>query len=273
MPTISVVMATYNRLAQLRSCLRSISKQTGNVRIQVCVVNDGGPSIASIVAEFPELHVAFRDEATNMGQVSARSLALEMADGEYIALCDDDDRWLPSHLEATLIQLRQAGFIAWGYADAELVGLRWSENEVENEVEMTHRRPFAWKNAQGMLRSYNPIVPSSVIYQKTVHNEIGEYDQNMGHYWDWDLFLRLTEVSSPARTPQCQVLYALDEAGTNQSSIPQRMRSNLLNLIQKHRLEDLPSMNFMGMVESASLRDLQATTGRIWDGNLDIFRS
>lgn len=266
MATISVVMATYNRLAQLRSCLHAISRQAGDLSIQVCVVNDGGPSIASVAADFPELSVSFRDEPMNQGQVSARRSALEMAEGEYVALCDDDDRWMPGHVWGVLELLRDSG-AAWGYSDAELVGVRRSVDRVI----ITDRAVFAWQDAAQMLPSYNPIVPSGVLYRRDIHRDIGDYDAQMGHYWDWDLWLRLLKVSMPARAAACQVLYGMDDGGDNQSSIPGRMKPYLQHLIEKHSLGELPSMNFRRMLEAPDLRARLAETRVVWDGLTDIW--
>lgn len=267
MVAVSVVMATYNRLAQLRSCLRAISRQTGDVSIQICLVNDGGPSIVPVVAEFPDLEIIYRDEPENHGQVAARSLALQMAEGTVIALCDDDDRWLPSHIGKAVETLVQTNSI-WAHSDAELVGVKRGNSDVT----ITYRQTFAWRNTQSMLRRYNPIVPSSVIYRKEAHAIIGAYDAHMGHYWDWDLWLQLANLSAPGRVPTCQVLYCLDDGGANLSAHPVQMRPYLQTLIAKHGLQNLPSMNFLGMLEAEDLLAEHAATQRVWDGNVDIWR-
>jgi glycosyltransferase involved in cell wall biosynthesis len=266
MATISVVMATYNRLTQLRSCLQAISQQVGDLAIQVCVVNDGGPSIASVAAQFPGLPISFRDDPVNRGQVAARSLALEMAEGEYIALCDDDDRWLPGHLGGVLDTL-EGSDAAWGYSDAELVGVR----RAVDQVVITDRATFAWRDAAQTLRSYNPIVPSGVLYHRDIHRDIGDYDAQMGDYWDWDLWLRLLKLSAPTRVEACQVLYCIDEGGDNLSANPARMKPYLQHLIAKHKLGDLPSMNFLGMLKAPELHEQKAKTHVVWDGLTDIW--
>jgi glycosyltransferase involved in cell wall biosynthesis len=268
---ISVIIATYRRLELLSGCLEAIARQTVAQPLQVCVVNDGGPSIAPVMEKiqdrYPRLSVWYQDLPENRGHIFARNLALTAAKGEYIACCDDDDRWLPNHLSSLLAALSAAG-AEWAHADAELVRLARRQDDIRVEG----RWPFAWRNSERLLDRYNPIVPSSVLYRRRVHQRIGRLDEQMGHYWDWDFWLRLRRLSAPVRVPVSSVLYAIDADGNNQSANPEKMRQRLRVFTAKHGLGELPAMNFFGMLERPDLAPYRAETRVLWDGNPSIWQ-
>jgi len=101
-PLVSVIIPTYNRATQLRECLANLSRQTYK-NFEVCIVNDGGESVAKLVEEFGTLKLRLFDFASNNGQVKCRNKALELARGELIAFCDDDDLFLPNHIKSFCI--------------------------------------------------------------------------------------------------------------------------------------------------------------------------
>ncbi|MBX5435642.1 MAG: glycosyltransferase [Alicyclobacillaceae bacterium] len=283
---VSVLVATYNRPQSLAACLESIAKQRGGWQLQVCVVNDGGTSIRHAVAAFARRHpgvdVRWQDNPDRVGQVEARNRALEMATGVYIALCDDDDRWLPGHLESLFAAagklwaggaphpLPEPGEDLWlAYTDTELVWLDGDPAEGPRDVQ--RRRPFAWRDAADLLRRCNPIAPSSVLYPRVLHDRIGGFDARMSHYWDWDFWLRASAVASLRRAARCETLYGISAAGDNLSSDPDRMRPYLERLARKHDLGKLEPSNFARMTDDPALTPYQAATEVVWGGDPSIW--
>ncbi len=119
---MSVLITTYERHRDLAQCMRAVVLQQGpNVDVEICVVNDGGRPIDDVVRSFEGATVRYTNFIRNYGQVEARNAALEMATGEFIAICDDDDRWLPGHVNRLLDALQGAGSGAvLAYSDAEI---------------------------------------------------------------------------------------------------------------------------------------------------------
>lgn len=266
-PQISVLISTYQRYDQLRSCLNAISLQTIADNVEVCIVNDGGYPIDGVVGEFPNLHIRHHNLAQNLGQVASRNIALSLAKGQWIAICDDDDRYTPNHLEQLYLASTEqsAQFI---YSDAELVCLDF---ELDFPA-IQGIRQFAWHDAKRLLREYNPIIPSSIFYHRLIHDRIGNFDEAMGHYWDWDFFLRAASCTEFKRIPKASLLYGIDARGSNQSANPLNMRDKLVALIDKHHLGELPSSNFWRMTEDPNLYHAQATSERVWDMDLNIWQ-
>jgi len=94
---ISAIVPTFDRAPQLERALASIEVQTLAAG-ELIVVDDGSTDrTPEMVAErFPAVRY-LRQE--NRGVSAARNRGIEAARGEWIALLDSDDEWLPEKLE------------------------------------------------------------------------------------------------------------------------------------------------------------------------------
>ncbi|GMA49601.1 putative glycosyltransferase YwdF [Alicyclobacillus contaminans] len=263
MPSVSVLVCTYNRLQDLALCLNAVANQADSVDLEICVVNDGGEPIDPVVRRIRGVPVRYTNLVRNYGQVEARNQALEMATGRWIAICDDDDRWLPGHLERLTRALANHPAAAVAYTDAEIVQLHLADGTAR----VTGRRFFAWRSADRLLRQYNPVVPSSVLYPRSLHRTLGGFDPAVSHYWDWDWLLRSAQTGSLVRVPVADTLYAYVGEGVNQSANPAVMAAVLDKFCQKHELGALPVSNFLRMTEDPALIAHRASTARLWDGD------
>src|SRR5690554_3622202 len=97
-PFISIIIPTYRRLSSLAELLEALTRQTYQ-SFQVIIINDAGPSVSTVVALYPELQIIYIDLPINKMHVHARNKGLELATGELIMLCDDDDLLTPGHIE------------------------------------------------------------------------------------------------------------------------------------------------------------------------------
>ena len=97
---VSVIIPVYNVENYLRECLNSVVNQTLQ-DIEVICVDDGSTDrSAEIVAEYAEKYGNFKlIRKENAGQSSARNVALENAQGEYIYFLDSDDYIHPCTLK------------------------------------------------------------------------------------------------------------------------------------------------------------------------------
>jgi glycosyltransferase involved in cell wall biosynthesis len=111
MPAISVIIPTYNRAALLREAIDSTLRQTFR-DFEILVVDDGSRDATPEVARDYAGRIVYICQE-NRGCNAARNTALLRARGEYIALLDSDDLYLPYALElmhGLLGRFPQAGF-------------------------------------------------------------------------------------------------------------------------------------------------------------------
>ncbi len=90
-PFFSIVIATYNREAQLVRCLQSLARlHYPRDRFEAIVVNDGGEVSDAVVAPFSDdLNVTLLHQR-HAGVAAARNTGAAQARGEFLAFTDDD---------------------------------------------------------------------------------------------------------------------------------------------------------------------------------------
>jgi len=106
--TVSVVIPYYNAADTLELALKSIAEQTYSA-LETIVIDDASTeeqatAAASIIAGFMAARLVRLER--NSGPSAARNRGIDEARGEFVALLDADDRWLPQKLEKCL-QLMQ----------------------------------------------------------------------------------------------------------------------------------------------------------------------
>ena len=111
-PLFSVVIPAYNARKFIALTIESVLRQTVQ-DFEIVVVNDGSTDDTLEVLQGisdPRLRVITRE---NGGECAARNQGIQEARGEYIALLDADDCWLPNHLELVLSCIKQHPDVLW----------------------------------------------------------------------------------------------------------------------------------------------------------------
>jgi hypothetical protein len=123
MPTVSIIMPTFNRVRFLPQAIESIrAQQFGDW--ELIIVDDGSTDetprlIQELTADLVQPVKYFRQE--NQGAYAARNRGLDHATGKYIAFFDSDDVWLPHHLLDCVDALDVNADIDWVYGACRLV--------------------------------------------------------------------------------------------------------------------------------------------------------
>lgn len=259
-PLISIIIPTYHRLGALAELLEALYRQT-YTNFQVIVINDGGPSVASVVALYPELQCTYMDLLDNKMHVHARNRGLEVATGELIMLCDDDDLIVPGHIERMVAELADNDLV---YADVEIVLYTTDEQSVTRKP--ISRQLFAYDDDLEGMRKFSTFMSSGCLYRRSIHNVIGPFDETIHHYWDWDFYLRVVDRFRVRRVPVAGVLYAFSPSGGNMSGDLEDMRPYLDMLCAKHGLGWLPTKNFFLLLEEPGVKSREAKSEIVWDG-------
>jgi glycosyltransferase involved in cell wall biosynthesis len=94
---VSVIIPAFNRSELLPRALASVEAQLPWRPAEVIVVDDHSSDNSAEVAE--RLGATVIRHPENRGEAAARNTAVSHASGEWLALLDSDDEWLPGHLE------------------------------------------------------------------------------------------------------------------------------------------------------------------------------
>jgi glycosyltransferase involved in cell wall biosynthesis len=180
--SISVVIPTYNRAELVLRALRSVLAQTRPAE-QVIVVDDGSTDDTGPLARIQFGSVDYLAQE-NRGVSAARNRGIEVATGEWIALLDSDDEWLPEKLERQMACLEQEPDYRLCHTD---------EIWVRRGRRVNPRRKHA-KQGGWIFRDCLPlcaISPSSVLIHRSLFEEVGRFDETLPACEDYDLWLRV----------------------------------------------------------------------------------
>ena len=178
---ISVVIPSYNRAHTLPRAIRSVQQQTVKVD-EIIVVDDGSSDNTDItLREFSGISPLHQD---NLGVSAARNAGIQAATGDWIALLDSDDEWLPQKIEQQLSLIRENPDYRLCHGN-EL----WVRNGKHLNQKKIHRKQGGW-----IFEDCLPlcvISPSAALIRKDLLLECGLFDTGLPACEDYDLWLKI----------------------------------------------------------------------------------
>lgn len=184
-PKVSVIVPTYNRASLIGGCIDAILRQT-MPDFELMIVSDGSiDETRAIVERYSDPRIFFLEKENN-GQASARNFGIVNSQGEYISLCDDDDRFYSSHLSTLCDCLDRRRHVGLAYSDAV-----WTCRDSTETPEVKYSRDFDRKE----LENFNYITPLNVMFRRSCLEKTGLFneDPDVKGLEDWEFFLRLSD--------------------------------------------------------------------------------
>ncbi len=230
MPIVDVIMPAYNAARFLPAALESVIAQSFT-DWRVTLVDDGSTDGTASVAERYQARLGDRLHylrQENSGPSAARNHAIRRSSGEFLAMLDADDVWLPCRLERSLAVLRErpeAG-MAYGFL---------SRIDEHGAVVDT----FATRNAhaEGRIAPYLymrsldiPCVTATV--RRECLDRVGLFDESLRATEDRDLWVRVALHYDVALVPEVLAHYRISPEGATTN--PERMLQAQLRFIEKH---------------------------------------
>ncbi len=119
-PRVSVVMPVYDVEPFVAEAVTSVLNQSFT-DFELIIVDDGGSDLSlEICRQFDDPRIRIVSQP-NRGLSGARNTGIAKARGEYIALLDSDDRWLPEKLELHVIHLDNAPRIGVSFSPSRFI--------------------------------------------------------------------------------------------------------------------------------------------------------
>ncbi len=185
---ISVVIPTHRRVDLLHRLLDSIQRQTFS-DYEVIVVDDASPNVDDyerLVSEWRKRFPRFEyvRMAQNGGAPRARNAGIARAAGDWVALVDDDDEWLPQKLELQYEVARSA---------TDRVGLiyTWTRAVDGAGITLYDSRPTIEGDATREIFTTNFVMSPSVMVRRDVFERVGGFDEELPSCQDWDMWARV----------------------------------------------------------------------------------
>jgi glycosyltransferase involved in cell wall biosynthesis len=188
MPLVSVIINCYNGAAYLREALDSVYIQTFKDYEIIFWDNKSSDGSADIACSYGESLKYFRGEQF-LPLGAARNLAVEKATGKYIALLDCDDIWREDKLEQQVKLIRSSPDLALVYSDVYLID---KEGKHKNGTYFDTVVPYSGDIFFRLLADIrNPIICSTILFDKSVFDDVGGFNPEFTIAEEYDLFLRM----------------------------------------------------------------------------------
>lgn len=198
-PLVSIVTPTFNRSRYLREAIESAQAQTVRNFEHIVIDDHSTEDVESVVREFHNPEIRYIRNETNLGMSKNYNKAFKEAKGEYIALFEDDDIWLPDYLEKQLAVLRADPTIGAVYCQRIIVD---SNNKtLFEEPRETFENVF-----EACLRTPQ-MIPTVMVVKRSVIAAIGGFDEAMSKGTDWDFSIRVAQAAKTVLNPQWLVRY------------------------------------------------------------------
>jgi glycosyltransferase involved in cell wall biosynthesis len=187
-PLISVIIPVYNRAHEIGRALESVRAQ-GYPNLEIIIVDDSSSdNLKGALAHFRDLPITMLHHQTRHGAGAARNTGLKASRGDYIALLDSDDEWLPGKLDRQLAFLRSRNgeirLLCSGYI------LTWDETGRQET-----RSPQSCTTYKRLLMGCDLSLGSTLFAKRHVFDECGLFDETLWRLEDWDWLLRYLKTS------------------------------------------------------------------------------
>lgn len=211
-PLVSVIVPAYNSARFLRQALDSALEQD-YPNVEVIVVDDGSTDeTCDILDTYRDRIVAVRQN--NAGASVARNVAIERAQGEYLAFLDADDLWLPTKLSRQIAHLETNSDVGMVYSD----WLEWAPDESgeyslppipETDVGDLSIDP----ENSGWL--YNKFLVDCIVHtttaviRRSIVQQVGQFDLDLKRGQDYDYWCRVSRVTRIDKLQAVMSLYRI----------------------------------------------------------------
>ena len=188
-PSVSVVVPTYNRAALLGRAVKSVLAQTFK-DYELIVVDDGSTDdTQEVLREFTDQRIRTLRSDVNQGAPRARNRGIQAARGEWVAFLDSDDEWLPKRLELQMERLAHQG-----PSEAAVGYCLFQAHECRTGKVVQPVHTLAQDDVlKHLLGGRWPKTTSAFMVRRGALLDVGGFDESMPCGEDIDLWLRLAQ--------------------------------------------------------------------------------
>ncbi|MHB2153907.1 glycosyltransferase family 2 protein [Calditrichota bacterium GD2] len=182
---ISVIIPVYNRPQMVKRAIESVLAQTEAAH-EILVINDGSTDETPCILEMFGKRITVVNQA-HKGVSAARNTGIRLARGEWIALLDSDDEWLPEKL-AMAREFHESHPQYLIFQSQEI----WIRHGKRVNPKKKHQKYGGWIFRQSLPLCI--VSPSAVVIHQSVFKKVGLFDENFPVCEDYDLWLRVARL-------------------------------------------------------------------------------
>lgn len=263
-PTVSVLMPSFNYAEYLPLAVQGVLSQTWS-DLELVIVDDcstdGSRDIANEWKHLDDRIVTIF-HASNRGLACTRNTGLKGSTGQFIALCDADDVWMPDKLTIQLEHFRRDEAVGVVHSDAAIIdssglltGQRFSQ--------LFHRnhQPTSGNLFSELCRRNFLCVPSVVVRREALMYA-GGFDEKLRSLEDWVCWTIVSRKYHFDYVVDPLVKYRMHDASLSHNSVG--MAANRVQAIRVllDSLPEIDARSLAAMFYSLGMSYLELGQGR-----------
>lgn len=190
MPRVSILLTCYNHIRYLPAAFDGVLSQTFK-DYEIIAIDDGSTDgTREWLAERHEpIKRVFNEE--NLGTYGSLNRALEEANGEFVAVLNDDDLWAPAKLERQVALLDANPEVGLVHTDGWFID--GDGNRMEGSPLGFEFPRFETGDVLLGLVYQNKIIASAALARRECFQQLGGFNQDFFGSGDWEMWFRIAE--------------------------------------------------------------------------------
>ena len=235
---ISVIIPVYNAEKSLEKSLISIKNQTWEGVFEIILVNDGSSDRSkTIIENYQQNHqdqniILINQE--NSGVSKARNAAMKIAQGDYIALLDSDDEWLPEKTEKQMKFLENQNI--------DFITSLWNNENITFPYKLHPPNKLVKITLKKLLFKITGQT-STAIFKRKIFENTGFFDENQNYSEDANYWMRISEKNQMYLLPEKLVIagngkksFGFSGLSANLKEMEKGIQKNIWEMYQTKRI-------------------------------------
>lgn len=194
MPRVSILMPSYNHEKYVSAAIRSALMQTYQDYELIIVDDNSSDNSVGVIERFSDKRIKLLRSTQNQGQFAAMQRCIEEATGEFVAVLNSDDVFMPEKLARQVAVMESRPEVGAVFSYSQLIDERGKpfvdkQNFYFNVCREENRSRFEWLNH--FFWKGNCLIHSSAMIRKECHNQLGTYKPYMQQLSDFDFWVQL----------------------------------------------------------------------------------
>ena len=235
---ISVIIPVYNAEKSIEKSLISIKNQTWEGVFEIILVNDGSSDRSkTIIENYQQNHqdqniILINQE--NRGVSKARNAAMKIAQGDYIALLDSDDEWLPEKTEKQMKFLENQNI--------DFISSLWNNENITFPYKLQPENKLVRITLKNLLFKITGQT-STAIFKRKIFENTGFFDENQNYSEDANYWMRISEKNQMYLLPEKLVIagngkksFGFSGLSANLKEMEKGIQKNIWEMYQTKRI-------------------------------------
>ncbi|MFC6722999.1 glycosyltransferase family 2 protein [Halobium palmae] len=200
MSEVTAVVTTYNSEGSAQRAINSVLAQT--IDCEIIVVDDASTDETMAVLQEYNTHsnIKIIRHSENKGGSAARNTGIKNSSTKYIALLDGDDLWNPTKIQHQLERIKSDNSAVAVYCDYSniLQGIPKVRNILAKSLGFQSGNNGGPRPEGGveliphiLSMDFDLGGSSTLLFERTVVDEIGGFDERFPRHQDWEFLIRL----------------------------------------------------------------------------------